>query len=377
MMISLSDTLPQTSLFIALFLGALLLTSRRRLERCTLSPHMTAELKGVAILAVIFAHIGHFLVEDHRFLVPLSLSAGVGVNLFLVLSGYGLTYSMMRRSSSLLEFYRRRVSRIFIPLWIALFAILFIDRVFLDISYPIKTMAHAFVGFFPQANIYEDINAPLWYLTIALFYYAIYPILFFKRFPIVSSLLITATGYAVTKQLLPVDEDVLDTYRLHVFAFPLGVFCAAVFCTEITRLKNGIKKLTDLLSQPGYAPLLIRIACATILSLVVAYTTIHANIGKEASLEQRTSLVTTMALIGIFILKPFEIRFLSLMGRYSYEMYLIHWPLLYRYDLFYSWLPGAIATWTSLLFFLGMSHLIQMISKQIRRITTLDKGATQ
>lgn len=377
MMIPIANAVTQTQIFIVCFGLALIASCKKRVERCTLSPIVTAELKGLAVLAVVFAHIGYYLVDDHRFLVPLSQSAGVGVNVFLVLSGYGLTYSMMRKSSSILEFYQRRVSRIFLPLWMVLIVILLADWLFLDLTYPLKTAAYAFIGFFPRANLYEDINAPLWYLTMTLFYYLIYPLLFFKRFPLLSSLLIGTVGYLVAKHTIPVDEGVLGAYRIHSLAFPLGMVLAAFFCTEVKPLKRVITLVTDKLNQPHAAAFIVRGLGVVLFSSIVIYTTMHANIGKGVWLEQRTSLLTTLALIAVFVLKPFEIRLLSVIGRYSYEIYLIHWPLLYRYDVLYQHVPAAIATLGYLIIFVGLSAIIQRLTKQIFQKTGLAKEDSQ
>jgi peptidoglycan/LPS O-acetylase OafA/YrhL len=163
------------------------ITTRKRDEPIGLSPRVSSELKGFAIIAIILAHIGYYLAQDHRFLFPLSVFAGVGVDLFLFLSGYGLAYSMLHKQLTLWQFYLRRVSRIFIPLWIILLTLFVIDKIFLDLSYPLKTILQSFVGFFPKAHLYESLNAPLWYLTFILFYYLLFPLVFWKKIPFLSA----------------------------------------------------------------------------------------------------------------------------------------------------------------------------------------------
>lgn len=79
----------------------------------------TTSIKGIAILLVIIAHVGHggFGV---RLFVPLGC---FGVSVFLILSGYGLMESYRR--SGLDSFWRKRMIRILLPylLWICAYSI--------------------------------------------------------------------------------------------------------------------------------------------------------------------------------------------------------------------------------------------------------------
>ena len=51
------------------------------------------------------------------------------------------------------------------------------------------------------------------------------------------------------------------------------------------------------------------------------------------------SLIATLAAVALFAVKRVEFRALTLVGTYSYEIYLLHWPWLSRYDVFYGTLP--------------------------------------
>src|SRR5258708_6334643 len=122
-MIPISDALAQTQIFIVILTLVLLLTLKIR-KPLTFDNSLTEELKGFAILAIVFSHIGYFLVTDHQFLWPLSIAAGVRVNLFLLLSGYGLALSFSKNPLSIKDFYLKRLLKLFIPLWIVLVALL-------------------------------------------------------------------------------------------------------------------------------------------------------------------------------------------------------------------------------------------------------------
>lgn len=78
----------------------------------------TTSIKGIAILLVIIAHVGHggFGI---RLFVPLGFFA---VSIFLILSGYGLTESYHR--NGLKVFLKKRLLRVLLPylLWISIYS---------------------------------------------------------------------------------------------------------------------------------------------------------------------------------------------------------------------------------------------------------------
>ena len=135
MQISIADPVLQTYLFIGLLLLAVVATIRGRQVAGSIGVDVTQELKGFAILAIVFSHVGYFLALDHRFLFPLSVFAGVGVDLFLFVSGFGLATSACARGESVVQFYRRRLKNIYVPLWIVLAAFFVADYFILHKTY--------------------------------------------------------------------------------------------------------------------------------------------------------------------------------------------------------------------------------------------------
>ena len=85
MPITLTDDIYQTNLIVIAILIAVVLFTFRRTKHTDLFPvSVTQELKGLGIfLTVVFAHFAYMLVTNADFLFPLSIIAGVGVDLFL------------------------------------------------------------------------------------------------------------------------------------------------------------------------------------------------------------------------------------------------------------------------------------------------------
>lgn len=341
MLINLSDSLSQTVLFSIIFVCLLLVSIKKAKSDTFFSREVTNQLKGLAILAVIFAHIGYFLSTDTRFLYPLSVLGGVGVNLFLFLSGFGLTVSYIRSPLSPLAFYKKRFSKLFTPLWVAITIFLLADLFLLHRTYPPSEIIYSFLGFYPRADLFQNLDSPLWYFTIILFYYLIFPIVFIRKLPFISPFLALLLGLLVLNLSLPVNPDVLNLYKLHFIAFPLGMLFGQM--TQYVKFKMN----------KFFKNLILIIGITTFL-----YTAIHSGVGQDPRIEQGLSLLTTLSAVAIFTLSGFEFKLLSLFGIYSYEIYLLHWPILSRYNLFLG-LPPFLATIFSLILFIFLAYALQ------------------
>jgi peptidoglycan/LPS O-acetylase OafA/YrhL len=68
-------------------------------------------------------------------------------------------------------------------------------------------------------------------------------------------------------------------------------------------------------------------------------------------------------LVAAFVTKDFYSKFLTLVGEYSYEIYLIQWPIMYRYDFLYKNLPASLATVLYIFVFIGIGIVIKTICK--------------
>jgi len=364
MQVNVADPVYQTILFSILLTLAILITLKKDLSPNDLSVARTNELKGLATLLVVFSHIGYFLVTDTRFLYPLSIMAGVGVNLFLILSGFGLTISSMKSHLTVKDFYLKRLSKIYTPMWFVITILIGLDLLILGRTYPVTEILGSFIGFFPRADIFTNLNSPLWYFSFILFYYVAFPLVFSKKRPLISMLLLTILGYVltifvpsfvITKMQLPINPDVLTLYKLHFLGFPLGMGLA-VFLTKnvsyriLSKLSNGLRYLI--------IPILIAVVC---------YTAIHSGIGAGVWNEQLTSLVTASCLIGVILLKKVQSSFIIWLGIYSYEIYLIQWPLLYRFDFLYKYLPAYLATFLYLFVFTGFGYIIHRLVQSLSK----------
>ncbi|MHB0977915.1 MAG: acyltransferase family protein [Minisyncoccota bacterium] len=344
-----------TAIFLGIFITALLLSYKKRVTD-GFSHSLAQELKGFAIIAIVFSHIGYFLVSDHRFLFPLSIMAGVGVNLFLLLSGFGLTMSAISKPLSVKSFYKYRLPKLYVPLWLSLILFFVLDVFVTKNSYGLEYIMQSFAGFFPRADLILDVNSPLWYFTLIVFYYFLFPLVFSRRHPWFSALILYVMGRSLIFWSPPILGQVMSLYEVHMLAFPVGVLLGGLFFWYKDYFINLPKHWV----------------WAVVLSLLVAFTAYYSHVGDLPWKEELTSLFTVGLLILLFLQLKIENRLLYWFGVYSYEIYLLHWPILSRFDLFFAHSPAWLATTVYMIIFLVLGWGLEKFSKIVIKSGNVD-----
>jgi peptidoglycan/LPS O-acetylase OafA/YrhL len=350
----------ETVIFGILFFTVLFFTIRRKQGTDVFPIDTTNEIKGFAMIAIILSHIGYFLSRQTDFLFPFSIYAGVSVDLFLFLSGYGLAVSALKNQLSIKEFYKKRVAKLFIPLWTVLILFFLADYFFLHKIYPLQDILLSFFGIFPHADLFQDVNSPLWYITWTLFYYILFPFFFSQKRPLLSAMGIYLAGWLVLQTALPVSAGVFGLYQVHAVAFPFGIAAAVLFQKYATKLQK-------LIEYTSLRRLLLLVLCGAFV-----YFGLHSEIGNGYIREQAGSIFLLSVCLFVFLFKKVQFRLLSVFGIYSYELYLLHWPILYRYDFLYKHLPAGVATalYFGILLCLAflLSHILNKLSNFSKKI---------
>ena len=360
MQIAVQNAYLSTWIFTILLIIIVIFSMRKKHDDGLLTLSVTQELKGFAILTVIFCHIGYFLATDSQFLFPLSIMSGVGVDIFLFLSGFGLTMSALAKNISVFGFYKKHLSKIYIPLWIIL-AIFFTLSFFVShIGYSSSYILKSFTGIFTSADIYKDINSPLWFITAIVFYYLLFPIFFSKKYPWISAIIIFLCSFAIVKSNPSILAGVMNLYQVHILAFPVGMLYAWVLSQP--NISTYIKHFLANLRPPIYYFFIFLII------FVIGYLAYFSGVGKGIFWQSCISMITTLAVIKLFIMKQVRINLFYVLGLYSFEIYLLHWPILYHYDVFYHYLPAWLATISYLGLFLVLGFLLKKVSDQILTI---------
>lgn len=261
----------------------------------------TTAIKGIAILLVIISHIGQFGYGIRMF-VPLG---GIGVAVFLILSGYGLMESFYRHG--LKDFWGKRFLRVAIPylIWIIVYSIfLYIWH----LPFSIDEIRYWFVEYII-----------VWYF---LFYIAISLTKSYKwLFLGVSAILLIWMMPCLQAQ--------------QSLSFPIGMF--------ISCHKNNFKKekqkmiwiaaiLLIIGSMAFLVKQMIASGCYSIWDMNLGYLTVVKNVNDEDILRKLVQIFTKLptALFIILIgdiIQSDKSKFLVFMGTLAYELYLVHMPL--------------------------------------------------
>lgn len=117
--------------------------------------------------------------ESFLALVKILLSVGVvGVNLFVIASGFSLVLSVSRRELSFVDFIKKRIFRIFPYYWLILSLLFIVDLI---LGKPINFIDY-FVHFFGINNFFPQyvlsISAPFWFVGTIVQLYLLFPLLF-------------------------------------------------------------------------------------------------------------------------------------------------------------------------------------------------------
>jgi peptidoglycan/LPS O-acetylase OafA/YrhL len=260
---------------------------------------------------------------------------------------------------------------------VALVVLFAADALVLGRTYPATYMLRSLLGWFPRADSIEDVNSPFWYISWLLMFYVLFPWLFMPARPWLTALLFAIIANTVAV-LDPLHLQVDWLHHLHTNAFSLGVLLAWVLRTEPGRSNRALEVLQKLRALP------MPQRSALVLALIVAagYCAAHhvagmwprssamlhaAGFDENFFVEQFASLLAMAALIGAAMLKRVESRFLHLFGTYSFETYLLHWPLLSRYDVFFRHLQPWLAPFVWLATFIGAGWLLQKVTAPLGR----------
>ena len=358
MPIILPSPIEQTWIFVSILLIAVIISLRPK-KVAGFSFDVTKELKGLAVLMVIFAHVGYILDKNKLFLSPLSDYASVAVNLFLFLSGFGLAISALSKKLSVKEFYLRRVLKVYLPMWIVIIFLFLADYFLLQKNYGLKTIIESFLGYFPVANPDWNLNSPYWYITFIVSYYLFFPFLFWRKAPAVSAVVIFILSLGLLKLNLPLGDDVHQLMLSHCIAFPLGIIAASILGSK--KITEKVKNVFQSTVKSKWLAVTLRTLGILICLYAIYYFYLHSGWDKGVWIEQIVSNTVVLLLAILLSLSPTESRLIGLFGLFSYEIYLIHWPLLYRYDIFYHFLPASVATIIYLIIFIGLGYSLRKL----------------
>lgn len=292
-------------------------------------------LRGVAVLGVVTYHY-----------FPLRFSQGLnGVDVFLVVSGYLVTQSLLitvpMRPASLLTFYFRRLKRtvpgLVITLAVCIASALFVlsdyqlEKLalssFYAVTFQINFTLHNSIDYFNPDNRMNPLMH-LWSLALEEQFYLLLPILIWglqkarnnrKRL----FLLLSSTSVMIVAPFLTRPSSVFNSHYLpQARAWPLliGVTLAVANSGSPEDPEHLVGRLS-------------RLRCLKLLGIAILMICTFTNFLPQDVRIQRIIIVTiTVVVITTGNSRPsgswLESRLLAYFGARSYGLYLVHWPLL-------------------------------------------------
>lgn len=175
-----------------------------------LNRNQTEILKGYAILLVMWGHIGSYMGLN-----GVEFPSGVGVSIFIILSGYGMEKSFEKQG--LKDYWKKRIIRVWLP-----FALC--DTIFLlaeqrQVTFKSILMNYTFI---------KEIYPFIWYFRFVFVCYLLFWIcgrLFSDQKTRIAALFIACAVWFIIRSTVFVDETPFLEPR-QMFCFPVGILLA-------------------------------------------------------------------------------------------------------------------------------------------------------
>ena len=331
-----------------LLFGVTLFTIQRR-ETVFLDVTQTDQLRGIAILLIVVGHLWVH-VSNNR---PAIILSGEGVSLFLILSGFGLTRSQLKKPYTVRVFIAKRFRRLFFTYWMATILIIALDYVLLQRTYALSDILLTFIG----VNIVETtkhIDYVRWFITFLIFWYGIF--LLATRQERNRRFLLVLFG--VSMLVFPLDYYVTRFGWYQIFSFFVGCF----FGVHYDALCKVALKRKIVVAVIGIFGVIWTLSFNLLLSDLLKEHIPY--LGFLFAEEVKSILFSTSVMTaGYFLGLCGKIsRFLVFTGSLSYEIFLIHGVFLIKYNFFFTdkYLP---------LTFAGYLFFVVLLSIMLSKIT--------
>lgn len=297
-----------------------------------LSKEYTQAIKGVAIFLVVICHIGN---NYTRLFTPLG---GIGVSLFLILSAYGL--EMSYKKNKLKNFWYKRLKTVFVP------------YIVLELIMQLTFNSINFATFIMDITLLKPLFPLGWYLNYLMLMYISFWIIK-KAFNKDTSLIFVLLSVVFGAVFFFTNNGIRFEQSL---AFPIGLLLANV--------KEGrLEKFFDV--RFGLCLIIVAIFFLAIKQIPII------RIDYKSMIFVLDLFVKTFFSCGILmifysfykankVVKVFNIY--KMLGKYSYELYLVHGYALCVFSYFYC---GEALCLFLTITIMGVSFLVYIERKTI------------
>jgi peptidoglycan/LPS O-acetylase OafA/YrhL len=292
----------------------------------------TDQIKGIAIILIVVSHLW-FHVSQYR---ATPMLGDYSVTLFLMLSGFGLTRSLSKRPLLFADFLSRRLKKVLVPYWLITIIILLLDYYLLKRSYSLNNIILTFAGI--NVNpILRQLDYARWFITLLLIYYVAF--FFANRFLKNLQAIYLLFCLGITLLLLK-HYGIFQIGKYNqIIAFPIGCVMSYLY-EDLSHLFNNSHRIKLFILSIS----LIIMATRIILFLIgdkytYIYSITELFVYNVNGLLFCFLMILSISWIGV---NNYTSRFLILCGTISYEIYLIHGPLLIKYNPLFNLIPVSL-----------------------------------
>lgn len=333
-----------------------------------LNKTLTNEVKGLAILMIVIHHLCRHTISNAFDLVAFYDLGYVGVALFLFLSGYGLTSSLINKGND--NFFLKKIFRIYIPFILMNLLWFSVDYYFFHTRSELQMVTDHIFGI-----IIADRN--YWYIPFLIFWYIVF--YFVMKLKINNK---SKSILMILVSIIIVVNPIFINPRGNAFSFPFGIIVGLYKEQSMYLYSNIIKTkkvksvfiiglLMSIFYYIGSVSLkfhleetvrLFYILCICIfyffynrtmimeklsLTILLMISTVmfsFSDIFTFISLSIFSLFSIVFVIIIVDIVKGNKVSvFFNFLGNISFELYLIHGALMYTYDFILYKMPIEIS----------------------------------
>ena len=279
--------------------------------------HQIEILRGISILVVFFFHLK---MDAFR-------NGFLGVDIFFVISGFlmALIYFDMSTKEKVLRFYKRRLDRL-LPAYFAVLAITIFISAIITLPYEYRDiMRHGIwsdvlapnIGFWTDNSYFNEQQFKpflnFWSLGVEIQFYLLFPFLIWiynKAKPLFYLIALGSfIGYVGMDIISPKTSFFMTPLRL--WQFVLGFYAARL-----------------MLTRPMRHPFIGLVALFALLALMALVPNVNTGLPLWAGLLSALTAIVIVTGLPDTLIKSFPARGLEILGKYSYSIYLVHFPVI-------------------------------------------------
>jgi len=346
-------------LIICVFIVLVVVSKKKKNVISLYDKSQTDQIRGIAIYFILLEHFWLYIYNN----IPLIFSS-YAVSIFFVLSGFVHGFVYEGKEIDFKLFFRKKLRRIFIPYWISTILFLVLDYKILGRTYSTYDIVMASIGI--NINPFDmacHIDVTRWFITVLLLWYAIFFIAR-KFFPDKTSYILYIVSFVL---IFMKYSGIWSLGNLHnIIAFPVG-YSLSVNRKRLLGLFDKFDRIKILEVIAVFALL-----CVLVISFKITHLTHYLFIEFFIKILKLVILLCCIvSVLAICKLIKYHSKILLIIGNLSYELYLIDFPFIQRYNLIGKnfLLNNPIVSFYLLFaYFVIVALLIKVLERRINKL---------